>query len=913
MSINIEVCVSEKQSTTEKGDILEKLASDILLIQQYEVTDKIRVTGMELDVLAKHKVNSSTILVECKAHENALPADAISKLLGNVIIRNASSGWLMTTGPLTKDAEGARLEWEQRDISERQKLSFYTSDRIVESLVDARMITNPILIQEDARKEYSISEDITLMLITDAMYWIVPVVDQNTSFVTSVIVYNAKSAERIVEKETLDFIKSHKNSFSEFQWLSSFGKNEKKAAEGMAEIITNEYNNIVPVISGDDWIDYRPARPEDFVGRQSLIRDILNYFESVNVGSSSTRLFSIKAPSGMGKSSLVLKIASKLSSKKYSKKYFVYPVDVRTAVSSRYVEMAFMSCIEKADECGFTDVKNRTVEITNINQYIDSLSIQNTLEYLKNNNKTIVLIFDQFEELFSKKELFSLFDNFRVLCNKVDALQGPIILGFAWKTDLTIPADHPAYYMWSNLSDRRKEFELVQFKNSEIKSAINIFGKQLGEGINPILRSYLTKQCQGYPWLLKKLCIHVFKLIDEGSTQDSVIGHKLNIVELFERDISGLTPDQHACLKEIAQNSPSDYFSIADVYGSDMVQTLVNNRLVIRRASKLTLYWDIFRDYVLNKSIPSLVHEYIPQLQPISVYNVIKKLINSPGLTVDDLAKKLNKNSATIENTTIDLVMFGIARKENGLVILLYHTEDELVQYLQAFFKKHIIYQRMLMLDRSGFDYKIFTSTFNDVYSDSNFSNKTKTSYCSKLYSWFTNLGLFVSENGRDYALLTPSYKHVGILGMNKTQKRSRYNSVSNNLFFGQTSPEKMEELYQVISNGNNYYNELLSSGYRNAIEVLSSVSAVHKDNEMVYITKTINQIYLDIAKTDTVILTAQLLVKSPYIHGIEVGHALSEKFNRNWTESSERRYGGALLRWTKYLKNKGVQIIAEE
>lgn len=34
-------------------------------------------------------------------------------------------------------------------------------------------------------------------------------------------------------------------------------------------LLKEELSSIVTVISGDDWIDYRPARPEDFVGRKN--------------------------------------------------------------------------------------------------------------------------------------------------------------------------------------------------------------------------------------------------------------------------------------------------------------------------------------------------------------------------------------------------------------------------------------------------------------------------------------------------------------------------------------------------------------------------------------------------------------------------------------------------------------------
>ena len=68
---------------------------------------------------------------------------------------------------------------------------------------------------------------------------------------------------------------------------------------------------------------------------------------------------------------------------------------------------------------------------------------------------------------------------------------------------------------------------------NEIRSAINIFGKQLGDSINPVLRNYLINQCQGYPWLLKKLCIHVFELLNEGSSTRNIIGKKFRELQSY--------------------------------------------------------------------------------------------------------------------------------------------------------------------------------------------------------------------------------------------------------------------------------------------------------------------------------------------------------------------------------------------
>lgn len=322
----------------------------------------------------------------------------------------------------------------------------------------------------------------------------------------------------------------------------------------------------------------------------------------------------------------------------------------------------------------------------------------------------------------------------RVLCNEIDALQGPLVLGFAWKTDLTIPADHPAYYMWSNLADRRKEFELSQFKATEIKSAIKLFGRHLQEPVNPILNNYLTKQCQGYPWLLKKLCIHVFKLIHDGNSQDYVIGQRLNIVDLFERDISELTPDQHACVIEIAKSSPTDYFSITETYGSDMVQTLINGRIVIRRASKLTLYWDIFRDYVLNKTVPELMLDYIPQQQFRTDMRAFACLIDKGDLASSELGKELSVSTATIDNIMIDAVMFGVAQRNSNTIHIIPDSKEALISTLQAIFKKHTVYVEIKKLGLEYFNYSHFAKIFHTIYTDNNINGKTKATYLSLIH-----------------------------------------------------------------------------------------------------------------------------------------------------------------------------------
>ena len=79
MEYSINVCVESKCSTTQKGNLLENLTAEIMKVQQYNVVKTIRVTGMELDLLARHNYSGDEIIVECKAWEDNINADVISK------------------------------------------------------------------------------------------------------------------------------------------------------------------------------------------------------------------------------------------------------------------------------------------------------------------------------------------------------------------------------------------------------------------------------------------------------------------------------------------------------------------------------------------------------------------------------------------------------------------------------------------------------------------------------------------------------------------------------------------------------------------------------------------------------------------------------------------------------------------
>lgn len=895
----IMVATKESDSTTIKGNLLEQLTSEILGVQQYDVEQTVKITGMEIDVLARHKINKSLIFVECKAWDSPLPADVITKLLGNVVIKNASAGWLITTGPLSKDAKGEQIEWESENNDRRNMLSFYTTNRIIDLLFDTKLIIDCSTIDIELKDGYARGET-ALLLITDiGRYWIVPIVTKNSGFITSVIAINAVTGKRITDGAVIEELKLRKNKYSEYEW-----KIDEKNDDEVAKELLTEYNSVVPIITGDAWNDYRPARPEDFVGRKQNIREIFEFFDAVIHDQTDTRLFAIKAPSGMGKSSLISKLSAIANQAKKKRKYFVYAVDVRTAMSQRYAEFALKACLDSAKKEGFFEWGRLNIEVGSLEQMFQDDNTLDALKNLKKEEKCIVLIFDQFEELFSKREFGGLFDSIRHLSNIIDAEKQNFILGFAWKTDLFIPVDHPAYFMWSDLKDRRKEFSILPFRDSEIRSAINVFGKQLGDTVNPVLRNYLVNQCQGYPWLLKKLCIHVFELLKEGDTQENVIGRKLEITELFEKDISELSGEEHACLNDIARDTPADYSRILELYGSNILQILINKRIVIHRGSKLTLYWDIFRDYILNGTTPNITLDYIPQYTFPSVCRVIMVLLeNNNHLSNEELCTRVGMTSTTIDNVMIDMVMFGLAKRERGVIWLTVNSLQESIEVLWNFFKRHILYIIMKKELKVDFDYADFKRIFFKAYSEKVLNVKTMNTYSGKIFNWFLRL-TFIEEQKGTYCISVPDLNKIEF-DNKRRRSRSKFGTTSTGLFWGQTSPDKVTEVWTLINEGQDSYTLLKKKGYRNAIEVLTTTVGAQRKEDKLIILKSLDDVFKIINESDTICYVKELMRSDRSIKSIEVGEKLNEKFHRKWQRSSKMRYGSALLRWSKFLSKK--------
>lgn len=713
----------------------------------------------------------------------------------------------------------------------------------------------------------------------------------------SVIAFEATSGERVCDEESLKRLKEVKSIYSEYDWRLEKEQNIKRKDNV-------EFQDIVTVMSGDTWSDYRPSRPIDYVGRKCLIASVFSFFDDVLCRQTNTRLFALKSPSGWGKSSTILKLIDEAKKRGKSNKYFIFAVDVRTALSNRYAELAFKNCLECAIKESFIPFEKEEISIGDITNIVDTDDIKRIFSYLSENGKEIILIFDQFEEIFYKEELFGLFENMRKISNTVDSIKENLIIGYAWKTDFSIASDHPAYYLWSNLKDRRKEFDLLQFSDSEIKGAIKIFGKELGEKINPILARYLLRQCQGYPWLLKKLCIHVYNVVKEGKKQEDAIEQTLNIGSLFESECAELTSQEYGCIKQIAKESPADYFKIIDTFGQDTLQTLINRRTVIKRATKLTLYWDIFRDYVISGKLPEVNIDYIPQVQFSTFLKIISALIENNGkITINILSQNTLLGKSTIDNILIDLVMFGIVYRDRNEITLKENNYSDTMKKIQLFFKRHIVWLSIQKQFGDKFSVSDYNTIFASLYSTNQISDKTKKIYSARLIGWLLDLKLILIEN----SMYKINYK-VDILDIDWTEykknrkvNKSRRGRKHNNsdVYWPQVSPKKIKQFYSDYSEKNQTATEWITNGNKKVLEDLISLNAASvSEHDELEIHCSCRELFQIIKTKKNIQFAIKQLENEPKLSAKDLAMRINQTFNKSWSEGTKRVTGGMVYRW---------------
>lgn len=195
--------------------------------------------------------------------------------------------------------------------------------------------------------------------------------------------------------------------------------------------------------------------------------------------------------------------------------------------------------------------------------------------------------------------------------------------------------------------------------------------KELGSSVRKDLQFILSEFSQGYPWLLKKLCAHVKAQCEAGVLQSEIATSLLNVEELFQDDLKELSAAEEDTLRRLSKAAPVGVQELSEDFDAEVVQSLVNRRLLVRVGHKYDIYWDIFRDYLNTGRLP-VQENYILRVQIGSVLKATRLLSeHNVAVEVDEFRKQAGISSEkSFYNIVRDMRLLGLAKIRTGKIEL---------------------------------------------------------------------------------------------------------------------------------------------------------------------------------------------------------------------------------------------------
>ncbi len=642
-----------------RGKLFEKLMSEVLRQLGYQI-DKIpnvNYAGMEIDIEGKSIVMDTPLYAECKCYENEVAAPALQAFFGKYMTRwlndERSQGLFIALPGINSHAKGFFRE----NIEKNAKgftVSLLEEERVLDAIFRIQNIAIPETIKKYIPMHAGIPGD-WLLLYTEKGIFLAQYVIPSGRGTASRIAIFSQDGRAISEKATLDYLNELYPELNDFEVVNIDNPTNLQSLSAQ-----QEKEDIVEVKGSSACFEYQfPASPEHFVGRQNILDDVDSFVEAIINKETSSRGILFEANSGWGKSSVTLAVVDRLR----ERGHFAVAIDSRSASSSQFILRAVDHALNKLTDLNdFLHEDEGYRPITGFEGAADSLITAGQI--LEKHNKIIFIFLDQFENLFY---LHDALKRIRDLFLQVQDARTNVVLGFSWKSDLVSLASDFPYQTRDAIADSSKRITLNLFTNVETESLLKELSKELNNTqLRKDLKFFLSEFSQGYPWLLKKLCAHVKGQIESGTPQADIANSLLNIEELFQEDLKVLSAEEEDALRQIAKLAPIRVQELSEEFKSEVIQSLVHHRLLVRIGNKYDIYWDIFRDYLASGNIP-IQENYVLRMQVGGVLKATKLLAETnrkySASEFQDIAK-LQKNS--FYNVLRDMRLLGLVKIDNN-------------------------------------------------------------------------------------------------------------------------------------------------------------------------------------------------------------------------------------------------------
>ena len=620
---------SSQAMERSRGKLFEALMIRVLHHYGYRA-DRILhadTAEMEIDIAGTHNATGSPLFADCKFYETAVSVSRLQAFYGKYMARwhkdKRCHGLLIALPGI--DLCARDFYREHIEGNSQVTAILYEEGQVLKAISGIPEGVSPDRAAKCIPRNMGKPGECFLLYTEKGVFRVQPITSQGKRIRNQIAIFNNRGIP-VLDRSTLSYLTKLYPELDDFDNITVGG------TAALQPGLFQDSDEIVEVRGGSECFEYQfPAPPEYFVGRRPLVKELDSFAAELINKETPHRGIVFEAPSGLGKSSLVLASVARL----LKMGHFALAIDSRSASSSRFLDRIIDYTLKKfGDFGGILTETNFSKSATGLDCAVQT--IFDIGQLLETHRKLLFIFFDQFENIFLFPDVLKpVKDLFLKICEK----QTNIVLCFSWNKDLILSTHDFSDELLGAVSDNSKNMILNTFSRVEINAFLKKLGKDLGETLTKDLQSFLVEFSQGYPWLLKLLCFHVKIARQSGIPQIDIPGNLLSIEEFFQHDLQKLSDKESTSLLEIARYAPMRLEESRPVFEPQITQNLIRQGLIVNIGNFMDVYGDIFRDYLNADLLPDW-DNYILGSGAGNVIKAVKILDSADGtLDVSDFNK----------------------------------------------------------------------------------------------------------------------------------------------------------------------------------------------------------------------------------------------------------------------------------
>lgn len=631
----------------------------------------VKQNGYELDIAMNIELTGEPVIAECKAYSSPLASQALSAFYGKLnadrLDLPETRGWFVAIPGMTSDGHTLAKRLEKGD----SRFKLLTATQIY------RIVQERGWIQPIETPEGTVLSDHAMLVSEHGFSALAKEVDPKTRLPVRVLVRRLGAPVSVPELTLL--------SGSDYATGLDIHDLDTPGAENVPAAPT-EAPTLVTVVGSREDFEYQfPAAPAFFVGREMLLNQVIRVAEERRSHGS---VIVLNAQSGWGKSSLALRIAHEVE----KERGFAAVFDTRTASSTRYVAAALRRAMDDAQARGLLKLP-LDASFASLQSAIRTLQAAQWI-----GSSSLLIFFDQFENVFRDQRLTQ---EFRDLTLAIREMSVPVLLGFCWKTDLVGLTENYPYRLRDEIRSAALVLNIEPFGPKEVNTLIARLARAAGSDLSADLKQRLREYSQGLPWLLKKLGSHILNELKGGASEEALLAASLNVEGLFQQDLANLEVREVEALRTIARAAPALVSDIVERVDPIVIQSLVDQRLVVRVGERIDVYWDTFREFLITGKL-SIEDTYILRLRAPSTAKLLQFLVGRGGeATVQEATAHLATTQHVVFNSARELRQLGVLSPRSGFLLLAEQfrarspLEDEIRDRVASSLRRHAVFGKI--------------------------------------------------------------------------------------------------------------------------------------------------------------------------------------------------------------------------